>query len=144
MTYKLMGEVKSITPERALRMISLIDGLKQGTMSMREVGDCTGLGLSGSRKYMRNLVDNEIVICEGYNHGLRYSLTDDTNRVKWFVLAIMAPRKDGLPKARGRKFEEEGVHVMGDDEVFRIKRATWKLPAHEPVLAAFYGLQSIA
>lgn len=147
MTYRLKGRVTSITPERADRMVTIINALRHKNLSIVGIGTCAHLSSSGARKYIKDLTQNGIISPDGFMLGKTgrcitrplYALTKDADLLEWFLVAIKAPAADGFPRCRGQK-AASCMHVMQDDEVFMVKRALIKPPKQFDLVLYLFGL----
>ena len=152
MAYKLPKKLQGTTPERAKHFTTIIDAVSKDKLSIIEISECIGMTKSGGRKYIRDLREEGIIQEVGYASGKignlllarpLYAVNPDSEYVKRFLDAINAPAKDGLPRRRGQHKEFDAsatLHVMNDDEIYRIKRAPVKIPAHTDLMKALFGM----
>jgi hypothetical protein len=144
MTYKLSHKLQGTTPERAARFITIINAIEQAPMSIIEISNCIGMTKSGGRRYVNDLRNEEVIVQTGFAFGKygnllisrpMYSINMNSEYVKQFIEALNAPTADGTPRRRGTKRAEKR-----DVDVYKVQKATWKLPVHTPLMAYFFGM----
>jgi hypothetical protein len=133
----------SRTVERIERVRTLITALQAGDLMRDEIGGLLAIGPSGVRKYM---VDLSGIVESVYVAGhLMCRLSRDTEKVDAY-LAKLDEQAASRP-AKPRKCEltiaaqdpARHFHIMEDDVEFKV-RVPKGIPAHHPLMAAFYNL----
>lgn len=151
----------SATRKRVDNVKAIIEKLREvGRMGRDEFNLFLGMSPSGGRKYLRDLVDDEVIHifafeapAPGKNEGppiYRLNLDDD------FVTAYML-KLEALPRnltqrraqvdhtSNGPRMQkvqaEDGrqVHMLRDDVEHKPRSVRFRIPAPDPVLAAFFG-----
>jgi hypothetical protein len=133
----------SRTAERVERVRKLITALQVSELSRDEIGGLLTLGPSGVRKYMVDL--NGIVESFGEAGQLMCRLTRDTAKVDAYLAKLdeqaasrpVKPRKCELTIAA--QDPARHFHIMEDDVEFKV-RVSKAIPAHHPLMAAFFNL----
>jgi hypothetical protein len=147
--------VTAATVRRSETFHRLIARLELGEMARDEFAEFLGFSASGARKYIQELR------AAGIMHALRYidpspstagepvySLTGDIVALEIFLRTLdqarppviaTTVRKTVFPNDPARNF-----HIMQDDTRYSINIAGRKIPAPDPLLAAFYGMAGAA
>lgn len=163
---KELNRCTSATRKRANNMKALIENLRAvGRMGRDEFGLFLGQSPSGGRKYLRELADDGLVIIVAFedarpgqkNGPPIFSLTPDAAAVDAYLLKLeripdnLTERRASIDHTstgpRMQKVQAEDgrqVHMLRDDVEHKPRSARFKIPAHEPVLAAFYGFAGAA
>jgi hypothetical protein len=142
-----MSRSRYVTPSRTVERIervrTLITALQVSELSRDEVGGLLAIGPSGVRKYM---VDLHGLVESVYVAGhLVCRLTSDAAKVDAY-LARLDEQAASRP-AKPRKCEltiaaqdpARHFHIMEDDVEFKV-RVSKAIPAHHPLMAAFFNL----
>jgi hypothetical protein len=133
----------SRTAERVERVRKLITALRSGPLTRDEIGGLLSIGPSGVRKYMTDL--NGVVESFGeFGHPM-CRLSRDSEKVDAY-LAKLDEQAISRP-AKPRKCEltiaaqdpARHFHIMEDDVEFKV-RVPKGIPAHHPLMAAFFNL----
>jgi hypothetical protein len=158
---KELNRCTSATRKRADNMKSLIENLRAvGRMGRDDFGLFLGMSPSGGRKYLRELAEDEMIHIVGFEEIMKngqpgaptFALNKDVALVDAYLLKLeTAPQNLTERRARvdhtstGPRMQkvqaEDGrqVHMLRDDVEHKPRSARFKIPAHEPVLAAFFG-----
>ncbi len=129
---------RAVSPiqQRALNLIKIIDMMKtKESVTLADVCALINLSKSGARPYMFDLRDSEIITTVGMIPAefrvpatIIYGLCGTEVQIAAFVermnLAIMPKRKTKAPPALP-------------------KQAAWKIPAHDPLHAAFFRVATV-
>lgn len=140
MTEKLKGNAGKISPTRIDNLVKLINVFREREMSLLEMGEAIGFTKDGARSYMYDLTNAEVISVvrmapgrplkrESVGSNLSkpiYALNPDHNIIAAYIDRINALRPT--------------IHVMQDDEVFKVKRASDKIPAHTELMSFFYNI----
>ncbi len=140
MTEKLKGNAGKISPTRIDNLVKLINAFREREMSLLEMGEAIGFTKDGARSYMYDLTNAEVISVvrmapgrplkrESASSNLSkpiYALNPDHNIVAAYIDRINALRPS--------------IHVMQDDEVFKVKRASDKIPVHTDLMQALFGM----
>jgi hypothetical protein len=142
-----MSRGRHVTPSRTVERIervrTLITALQAGELTRDEVGGLLAIGPSGVRKYMVDLNGIvESVYVAGY---LMCRLTSDAAKVDAYLARLdeqaasrpIKPRKCELTIAA--QDPARHFHIMEDDVEFKV-RVPKGIPAHHPLMAAFFKL----
>jgi predicted transcriptional regulator len=133
----------SRTAERVERVRKLITALRSGPLTRDEVGGLLSLSPPAVRKYMVDL--NGVIETFGeFGHPM-CRLSDDSAKVDAY-LAKLDEQAVSRP-AKPRKCElsiaaqdpARHFHIMEDDVEFKV-RVPKGIPAHHPLMAAFFNL----
>lgn len=125
----------------------IIKAMRHKKLSINGICTCANLSSSGARKYIKDMTQNGIIAPDGFVLGKTgrcitrplYALTKDEDLLEWFLVAIRAPAADGFPRCRGQK-AVSSMHVMRDDEVFKVKRAPVKPPKQFDLVLYLFGM----
>lgn len=131
------------TQRRDDNLRTLIAALRQGTLLRDDMRGLLGNSHSGCNKYLATLRAAGVLELDRYVGATRtspghpaYRLTRDLQRVDDFLAALAAGAKPPVePLEAGRH-----VHIMADDCHYGRKIEQHRIPAPDPVLAAFYGI----
>jgi hypothetical protein len=154
------------TRARIVKFKQLVHGLRAaGTMRLCEVADLLCFSESGARKYITELVADEIVLVAGFDPAppktrigkTIYKLSDSVSIVDAFLERLdIAPQNltqrralaDHSAEPRMQKvLSEDGrhIHMLRDDVKHNPRTSPFKIPAPDPLLAQFFGLgQAVA
>jgi hypothetical protein len=98
---------------------------------------------SAARGYV-NTLGAVIDVTHGarFEDGYIYRLIDDADVDACLANLGKAPRKPVESKSQVSRAARggRGIHVMQDDEPHNVKVASMRIPQHDPLLAAFFGL----
>jgi len=132
----------SYTAARIERMRSLITALQVKPLTRDEIGAMLEMGPSGVRKYLVDLrgkyevesIAGEEVVRLTIGAAEVLAFLADLSAVALARSAVKAPAAPVIDPARR-------IHIMLDDGPFKVRphRGT---PAHEPMMAHFYGMSS--
>lgn len=119
----------------------LIAALRQGVLLRDQMRSLLGNSHSGCNKYIAVLRAAGVLELKRYVNRTRsspghpaYGLTGNLQRVDDFLASL-----DAGP-ALAEMAPERHVHIMDDDCHYERKITAHRVPAPDPVLAAFYGL----
>lgn len=149
MDLKLTARCACITGQRSEKMVQIIDHLRAGAARRYEIDEIIGQSPSGCRKYLFDLVENQIIAqhpdhARGRASEHLFELSKDAARVAEFIRLITLPGIDGKPRRCGplaqRIDESRKFHLLQDDEAFKVKIAPLKPPGQFRLLAQFFGL----
>jgi hypothetical protein len=142
--------VTKATLLRAEMIRTIIARLRESDLSFVEIQALLKFSPSGARSYMKDLRKCGVVYIP-YRIGATsrsigvavYALVEDDELVEAFLAMIDNPANVGTPKGAPKSRHTDPsrhFHIMADDAnpALRIKRA--RIPAPDPVLAAFYGM----
>lgn len=141
----IKGRASHATPERVARFVQIVELLKGGKLSMAELSKACGIGKTTIGKYVKDMMQNDVIHAAGViGMSRHYRLNPREGIVDAFIAALNAPAQQGQPYTRGIKQPKAAgnIHVMNDDAIFKIKVASQKIPAHTPLMEAFYGMKS--
>lgn len=137
----LNGKRSAVRIDNLRRLIAELQ-----TRSMRPSDICALLGMkrSGARGYIDELrgpteVTRGALFAGG---GHSYRITEDAD-VEGFLASLGKPRKQEASRAEKMAGAGRLIHVLADDTHYAIRLMS-RLPQHEPVLAAFYGIEARA
>jgi hypothetical protein len=125
----------------------LIATLREREILRDEMGDVLGMGTSGVRKYLRDLIGAGVIVLDRYIDPTRftlgtpvYQITSDTAKVDAYLKAIRAecsiPRRPGAKSYLSIAMSDptRHIHVASDDDWHR-PRVERKKPAQRDPLA---------
>lgn len=138
---------------RVTNIKRLIARFREGDMLRDEITSFLGMSPSAGRKYKTGLVEAKVIAIVDYRpepaplmpHPV-YGLTPDEEIIEDYVrkveLNLRRLRSPRPPTAKQREAAERErsrhVHVMGDDEPFKVKISD-HIPKPDPVLAHLFG-----
>lgn len=153
------------TRARVLKIKQLVHGLRAaGVMRLCDIADMLGFSASGARKYVTELVADEIVQIAGFEPPppktrmgkTIYKLNDSMAIVDAYLDRLdVAPVNlnqrraliDHSAEPRMQKVQAEdgrSIHMLRDDVKHNPRPSPFKIPEHEPLMAAFFGLAGAA
>lgn len=142
-----------ITPKTAANLILLIDQLKQSDLLRKDFQEIIGLSPAGQRKYARMLLEAGVTVIADYidptpNYvgDALYRLTDNNEHVLFYLAMVRDPASK-FKRTGGRKSNfnkaltdpTRHIHLAVDDVAYPVRVAPCRIPAPDPLLAAFYG-----
>lgn len=143
--------VTAATERRSETFRRLIAHLALGDMPRDEFAEFLGFSASGARKYIQELRAAGITKVAHYIDPTPwtkgepvYSLTGDSAALEAFLASLdharppviaTTVRKTVFPDDPSRNF-----HIMQDDTRYPVNIAGRKIPAPDPLLAAFFGM----
>jgi hypothetical protein len=151
------------TARRVANMKLVIDTLRErGTMHREDVSFLLGFSPSGARKYVRELIADDVLVIDHFLPPLTKSTTATPVYAlnTPIVVAAFLERLETMPQTvaqqraqvdhtstgpRMQKVQAEDgrqVHMLRDDVEHKPRSARFKIPAHEPLMAAFFGMAS--
>lgn len=138
------------TIQRADLIRKIIARLRESDMSFLEIQALTKFSPSGVRSYMKDLCNCGVVyVAHRIDATTRsigqavYALVENEAKVDEFLAQIDNPANVNTPKAPNKPpmhaDPSRHFHIMKDDAnpALRVKRA--RIPAPDPLLAAFFG-----
>ena len=131
----------------------LVAALAEGEMPRPDIGELLGLSLSGIRKYVTDLIEHDVAYVVsriGERPGCMgvpvYALNPDQGKVESFLAALAVGQLNqpsgGRPTLLSTALADPSrhFHVLKDDDVISPRVSRTRIPAHEPLHAAFFGL----
>lgn len=134
---------------------AMIDAMRGNAITVSDAAERTGIGRSCARKYMRYLASAGIVHITASTKqssstlSYCYELKADNEAVRQFLFSMeVKPLVKSPPKPRSALAAlnldpTRHMHWMGGEPQSGMK-AIKKIPAHEPVHAAFFGIGEAA
>lgn len=133
------------TNERIANLRRLVAELQQRALRRSDIQALLGIGESGARAYIKELRPLLEVLpsADHYHDQHTFKLTDDAARVADF-LANPSSVRESAPASKtklavanrsGRHF-----HILRDDSPYHVKVGRVRIPQHDPILAALFGL----
>lgn len=112
-----------------------------------DVEELFGFSPSGARKYLRDLCEAGVAQIdriggEGKRVWPIFKATADQVAVEKFLALLGMPQQPKAPKEKTAPLREVSpgrfLHVMGDDEPYRVRPSS-KLVSRDPLVAAIFG-----
>lgn len=131
----------------------LVAALGAGDMLRDDIGELFGFSPSGVRKYVKDLIEHQII--EFVRHvdptekslGIPlYRLNPDALKVAAFLAALDLGQLEQPGAGRHTLLSaaladpSRHFHVLQDDEACFPRLHRWRIPAPDPLLAALFGL----
>jgi len=162
MTIQKRTRCTSATQKRVENIKAIIANMfAHGRMGRDEINLFLGMSPSGGRKYIRELVEAKAITVVDFepshpngNYGAPiFGLVDDPQAIEAFLKEL-----DNMPKnltqrramvdhnstgPRMQKVQAEdgrSIHMLRDDVEHKPRAVRFRIPAPDPVLAAFFGL----
>lgn len=148
------------TARRADHIRNIIARMRNSELTFADIQQILCMSPSGARKYVRELLSAEVIVIDRSEHIRRiagkgseqmihyYKLTDDESKIDKLLAALSAPRAEKKKEEEPRKRVLTGdpsrhFHIMEDDTHYPVKTQR-KVPAPDPLLAAFFGMAGAA
>lgn len=139
------------TPSRIENIVKLINAMREREMSIVDMAETLGHSKSGARKYCDELRKHDIISIVRYVPGRTkcrldkpmYELNPNVVFVQAYIDVISLIGMESRDKAIKRQMESK-THVMKDDAVFKIKRASFEVPKHTDLMSALFGMNKEA
>lgn len=149
----------SATARRADNIREIVALMRNSLMTFAGIQEVLRMSPSGTRKYVRELITSDVIMIDhtdtipriagkGAEQTVHYfRLTDDEAKITRLMGMLSAPRTE-KKKGDPRKPTLTGdpsrhFHIMMDDTHYAVKPQS-KLPAPDPLLAAFFGMGGTA
>lgn len=125
----------------------LIAAMRERKMLRSEIQQFLGASKSGAGKYIAMLRNAGVIVLDRYvdptsfsvGHAL-YRVSDDAELVDGYLKALGT----NAAKRTLQVDPTRTLHRLSDDSNYKGKQTGWRIPAPDPVLAAFFGLESRA
>lgn len=132
----------AFTAARIERIAKLIAALQDRPRTRDEIGALLKMGPSGVRKYLVDL-RGTVEFAGGAEPVFRLTLSAKRASAYLESLKVQAPSRPAVPRksqfARATDDPSRHFHILADDE-HHMPRLQRGVPAHEPVMAHFYGM----
>lgn len=133
------------TKERIANLRRLVAELQQRTLRRSDIEALLGIRESGARAYIKELRPLLEVLpsADHYHDQQTFKLTDDAARVADFLAtpdSVRAPAPVSKTKLAVANRSGRHFHILRDDTPYHVKVSRIRIPQHDPILAAFYGL----
>lgn len=146
MTEKLKGNTGNVSPTRIANLLAIVDKLRTHPMSVAEMAELIGYGKSCATKYVYELRGEGVIVVKEIVESSRskqidkviYKLNPNKSLVLAYIDRINAIGVESRDRVQRRS--DAKLHVMQDDEVFKVKRASDKIPAHHELMQALFGM----
>lgn len=144
------------TARRADHIREIVALMRTKELTFADIQEVLCMSPSGTRKYVRELLSSDVIVIDRSEHIRRiagkgseqminyYKLTDDESKIDKLLAALSAPRAEKKKEEEPRKRVLTGdpsrhFHIMEDDTHYPVKTQR-KVPAPDPLLAAFFGI----
>lgn len=142
--------VTTATKRRVELMRKMIDRFRQGEAMFDELAELIGFSPSGTRGYLKELIDADLVFLDRRINVVArsigqavYVLTDNEDLVDAYIASMGIPQPERAPKERiahGLPTDPtRHFHIVQDDSSYPVKVARLNAPAPDPLLAQFFG-----
>jgi predicted transcriptional regulator len=130
----------SYTAARIERLRLLITALQAKPLTRDEIGAVLGVGPSGVRKYLVDLRGKCAVAISAGEEVIRLAVDDaEIASVLGELSAAALARSAAKVPAAPVVDPSRRIHIMLDDGPFKVRQLRG-MPAHEPMMAHFYGM----
>lgn len=130
---------------RIANLHRLVAELQQRTLRRSDIQVLLGICESGARAYIKELRPLLEVLpsADHYHDQHTFKLTDDAVRVADFLAnpgSVREPEAVSKTKLAVANRSGRHFHILRDDSPYHVKVSRVRIPQHDPILAAFYGL----
>jgi hypothetical protein len=143
------------TARRFENINAIISTLRQCEMTREHIQTLLKFSPSGARKYVRELVNAGVMVVSHLEHVPRISNKGQAQQIHWFKLTdnediidnvlavILRKEKEKVPREPAPRVltgdPSRHFHIMADDTHYPVRVQHKKIPAPDPLLAAFFG-----
>jgi hypothetical protein len=152
---KDIGRIRTTeaTIRRVDNMRKIVDHMRNDELAFIDIQGLLQFSPSGARKYIRELVafgaievariESEQGVGNLHYQKTYYKLCDDESVIdKLFEMLGSGPQRaiTDMPKKRLCSDPDRHFHIMSDDVNYQVRVPHKKIPAPDPLLAAFFGI----